>query len=90
MKEALLDCLADGAWHPAPEIEASTGITPREIRQLAEENGHLIIGQSRGYKLVAAATAEELDRAYRSLLSRAEKLSARARTLAAAAGFRAA
>lgn len=69
----LISLLSDSKWHKAPEICQGCGFADsRPIREYAELTG-AIIGGPQGYKLAALATAEELEHAGHSLLSRGRK-----------------
>jgi hypothetical protein len=81
----LLKHLSDGEWHTSDDVFQATGITPRELRVIAGRNGDMIIGTKLGYKLVQAASLDEIRWAHRTLLSRASKILDRASKLEARA-----
>jgi hypothetical protein len=83
----LFQYLSDGEFHTAAEIKKAIGVSPVEVRQIAQENPEDIIGLTQGYKLAQFATLRELRYAYHSLLSRAEKITQRAIRLRTAQGL---
>lgn len=82
-KYAVVQFLQDsnGAPRTQSEITYFTGVDGREMRRLASQYPQTFLGTNEGYKLVRAATGEELDDTIRILLSRAEKIMHRARSL---------
>jgi hypothetical protein len=61
--ERLTRCLAGReGWSTAREIAAETGLSDRKIRELASRHGDEILSGpgSPGYKLLSAATLEEI------------------------------
>ena len=71
---------ADG-WRTAGDIKSATGVTALEMRQLCQMFPQTFLGSSRGYKPVGLATLTEVNDNIRTLLSRAEKIMHRARSL---------
>ncbi len=77
--QRVMEFLKDGGWQRAQMISLILGISPREMRELAESTG-AFIGGNQGYKRADLATAEELEHAGRSLCSRGAKTTRRGRT----------
>lgn len=68
-------------WCTQREITNATGIGGSEMRRIANYHPQTYIGGQRGYRLVKQATGDEIENAVRCLLSRAEKIMHRARSL---------
>lgn len=77
--------LADGRWHTARELAASTGLGDRHLRWVAEERDTEFVSGNKGYRLFSACTAEELCVCADRLLSQGKKMIRRAVALRAAA-----
>lgn len=69
------------SWQYSSDIFRETGIKPREVRELCQNFPQTFIGSNNGYKLVRNASSEEVEHAIQTLLSRAEKVMHRARSL---------
>lgn len=65
-------------WTTARELEAWTGLSSRQIRQVAQDYPTLLVTGQQGYKLAAYASQQDLQEAVHHLLSRSEKLLTRA------------
>jgi len=63
------------------QITLHTGISGAQMRKLANSYPQTFLGTQAGYKLVRQATAGEVEDTIRVLLSRAEKIMHRARSL---------
>lgn len=70
-----------GQYRTQFEITSTTGVTGRQMRKLANQYPQTFLGTNYGYKLVCEATATEVEDTIRVLLSRAEKIMHRARSL---------
>lgn len=68
-------------WVTASVIESFTGISAIEIRKCANNAPQTFISCGKGYKLARLATASEVENSLRILMSRAEKIMHRARSL---------
>jgi predicted transcriptional regulator len=77
----LFQYLWDGKYHTANEIQQALGISPTEVRKIAQENPEDIIGLTRGYKLALFASEQEVVDAVHTLYSRARKIMDRAAAL---------
>jgi hypothetical protein len=82
LKRAVQDYLRNVAdWRTAGSIYNVTGVTPVEMRRIANAYPQTFVSSQSGYKLAALATADEIEDSIRVLLSRAEKIMHRARSL---------
>lgn len=68
-------------WSTQREITAWTGLSGVETRKVAHENPAMLVSGTQGYKLAAYATPDEIVHCVQTLLSRAEKITARAAAL---------
>lgn len=68
-------------WTTARELSNWTGVSTREIRQVAQDYPTLLVTGQRGYKLAAYASDADLQEAVHHLLSRSNKLLQRAAAL---------
>ncbi len=80
-KQAILNLLSDGNWRTAASIQLNTGYTPLDVRKTCQQYTQLCISSGEGYKLVKFATSRELSNSLRILMSRANKINKRARSL---------
>jgi hypothetical protein len=80
-KQALQFLLKDGKWRTAASITRLTGYTAVEIRKTCQQYTQLCISSGEGYKLLSLATNCEIDNSLRILMSRANKINKRARSL---------
>lgn len=63
------------------DIQTWTGIDPATVRRLAQAAPQTFVSSSNGYKLAKFCTASEIEDSIRVLMSRAEKILHRARSL---------
>lgn len=75
--QALRNGLADGAWHTAREIAARFGVGDRELRVVAEFHGEEFVAGNRGYRLMSAATVDEIRQCADRMQSQVTKMQAR-------------
>lgn len=62
-------------------IQRETGISPVDVRRCANDAPQTFVSSSEGYKLAKFCTATEIENSVRVLMSRAEKILHRARSL---------
>lgn len=74
LAHVLHGALSDGQWHTAKAVKASTGLSDRAQRAIAEASAGQIISGQRGYRLIAFASIEEVDRAENWLRSQARAM----------------
>ena len=67
-------------WATASSINIACSVNSRKVRKMAEDTGDLL-GGSKGYKRLDKATVSEIAHAYKSLMSRARKITTRAKIL---------
>lgn len=82
--QALRMALADGGWHTARSM-VSLGLDERELRVIAECHGEEFVTGNRGYRLMSAATVDEIRQSAGRLRAQATKMLARAIALENAA-----
>ena len=75
-KDAVMNLLNDGKWYTASEIKNATMVTPRSIRQIAEDTALLISGNE-GYKRLDKAKQSEIKAHVSNLRSRALHINSR-------------
>lgn len=76
-----LESRGDGRFTSSTTIQRETGISPPEVRKLANNAPQTFVSSHEGYKLAKFCTATEIENSVRVLLSRAEKIMHRARSL---------
>lgn len=77
---ALRTALANGLWKTAAQL-AAHGLDDRTLRAIVEEHGEEFVTGNQGYKLMAAATIDELRKGAGRLRSQARKMTQRSITL---------
>ena len=80
-KQAMIRVLRNRGWVTASRITEETGYSAVDIRKTCQQYTQLAISSGSGYKLMTEATSEELDNSLRILMSRANKINKRARSL---------
>lgn len=78
LNKAFLLSLEDGQWHRGRQLCAQLDTDERTIRALADASGGAVISSSAGYKLLRAATNDEIDHAEARLISQGRKMIERA------------
>lgn len=83
--QQLRAALADGGWHTAKDLNKFYGLDDRELRVVVEFHGEEFVTGNRGYRLMVAATIDEIRQSAGRLRAQATKMIARAITLENAA-----
>jgi hypothetical protein len=83
--QALRNALSDGEWHTARTLLQEHGLNDRELRSIVEFHGEEFVTGNRGYRLMIAATVDEIRESAGRLRAQAEKMFARVVQLECAA-----
>jgi hypothetical protein len=75
--QCLRNGLADLQWHTAKELAARFDVSDRELRAVAEFHGEEFVSGNKGYRLMSAATIDEIRQCAGRLQSQVTKMQAR-------------